>query len=293
MKILKNQQPAGVCFVAIALSILCFNSSCELSGGVKAATEKPANISSAAAVADTASSFVTVDAATILNKQQVPVLCYHQIRDWRPSDSKTSRDYIVPVAAFREQMKMLADSGYHAITPDQLHNYLTKSAALPAKPIMLTYDDTDFEQYSIAKPEMEKYGFKGVFFIMTVSMGRPHYMSREQVKELSDSGHIIGTHTWNHENVKKYEEKDWSTQVEKPTKVLESLIGKPVKYFAYPFGLWNKDALPKLRELGFKGAFQLSTSRDTTEPLYTIRRIIVPGTWNGATLHTVMKRSFK
>src|SRR5579862_8072545 len=35
-------------------------------------------------------------ASAILNKKQVPILCYHQIRDWKPTDSKISRDYIVP-----------------------------------------------------------------------------------------------------------------------------------------------------------------------------------------------------
>ena len=56
---------------------------------------------------------------------------------------------------------------------------------------MLTYDDTDEEQYSIAFKEMNKYGFKGVYFIMTIAINRPRYMSKEQIKELSDSGNVI------------------------------------------------------------------------------------------------------
>ena len=49
------------------------------------------------------------DAATILSRPQVPVLCYHQIRDWKASDSKSARDYIIPTQAFTDQMQMLAD----------------------------------------------------------------------------------------------------------------------------------------------------------------------------------------
>src|SRR5690349_20155322 len=94
-----------------------------------------------------------VDAATILSRKEVPILCYHQIRDFRPKDSKIAKDYIVPIANFRAQMKMLADSGYHTILPDQLYAYLTTGAALPSKPVMLTYDDTDLDQYLIAEPE--------------------------------------------------------------------------------------------------------------------------------------------
>lgn len=235
---------------------------------------------------------VSVDAATVMARKEVPILCYHQIREWRETDSKTAQNYIVPVQTFRDQLKMLADSGYHTILPDQLYAYLTTGAPLPSKPVMLTFDDTDLEQFTVATPEMNKYGFKGVFFVMTVSLGRPHYMSKAQVKELSDSGHTIGSHTWDHHNVKQYQGQDWITQIEKPSKQLESITGKPVTYFAYPFGLWNPQAIPQLKQRGMIAAFQLSGKRDINDPLYTIRRIIVPGAWKPATLQSWIKKSF-
>ena len=105
-------------------------------------------------------------ASVILGKKQVPILCYHQIRDWKTTDSKISRTYIVPPSAFAAQMRMLQDSGYHTITPDQLYAYLISGNRLPEKPIILSFDDTDLDQYTVAFPEMKKYGFKGVFFIM-------------------------------------------------------------------------------------------------------------------------------
>ena len=231
-------------------------------------------------------------AATILSRKQIPVLCYHQIRNWKPTDSKTAKDYIVQENDFREQLKMLVDSGYHTILPDQLYQYLNEGTALPAKPIMLTFDDTDLDQFTLAAPQMKKYGFKGVFFIMTVSLGRPHYMNKEQVKTLSDEGNIIASHTWDHHNVKKYQGNDWVTQIDKPTKKLEEITGKPVKYFAYPFGLWNAQAIPELKKRGFVAAFQLSEKRDTVEPLYTIRRLLASGYWSAHTLSNNIKHSF-
>lgn len=235
---------------------------------------------------------VVPSASVILAKKQVPILCYHQIRDWKPTDSKTSKTYIVPPAAFAAQMRMLADSGYHTITPDQLYGYLIAGKRLPAKPIMLSFDDTDLDQYTVAYPEMKKYGFTGVFFIMTVSLGRPHYMSREQVRILSDEGNTIGSHTWDHHNVKKYEGNDWVIQLDKPTKQLEQITGKSIRYFAYPFGLWNTAAFPELKKRGFIAAFQLNEKPDHTDPLYSIRRIIVPGTWSGSALHQWILRDF-
>lgn len=37
---------------------------------------------------------------------------------------------------------------------------------------------------------------------MTVSIGRPNYMTKDQIKQLSDEGNVIGSHTWDHHNVK-------------------------------------------------------------------------------------------
>ena len=122
------------------------------------------------------------DATAILARPQVPILCYHQIRDWTARDSKGAKDYIVPIAAFKAQIKMLADSGYHTISPDQLYAYMTTGAKLPSKPIMLTFDDTDLDQFTIARPTLEQYGYKAMYFVMTVSLGRPHYMTKAMVK---------------------------------------------------------------------------------------------------------------
>ena len=232
------------------------------------------------------------DASSILHKPQVPILCYHQIREWRPSDSKRAKDYIVPPSNFHDQMKWLADNGYHTILPDQLYDYLLYGKELPSNPIMISFDDSRLEQFALARTEMNKYGFKGVFFIMTVSLGRPGYMTKEDVKQLADEGNIIGSHTWNHSNVKNYSGDDWVKQVDRPSEQLEKITGKPIKYFAYPFGLWNREAIEQLKQRGFKAAFQLSAKRDEEYPQFCVRRVIVPGEWSTVTLQKWMKNSF-
>jgi peptidoglycan/xylan/chitin deacetylase (PgdA/CDA1 family) len=232
------------------------------------------------------------DAITILHRKQIPVLCYHHLRDYRPGESSSTRVYIVPVEHFIDQIKMLADSGYHSITPAQYYAYLTTGAILPSRPIMISFDDTHEAQFTVGASELDTFHFKGVFFIMTVSIGRPGYMSKEEIKSLSDRGHVIAAHTWDHHNVKKYGPADFDVQLANPKHKLEQIIGKPVEYFAYPFGEWNEAIIPELKKTGYKAAFQLRASRDSTEPLYTIRRIIVPGTWDGAALNKWMKIDF-
>jgi peptidoglycan/xylan/chitin deacetylase (PgdA/CDA1 family) len=203
------------------------------------------------------------------------------------------KSYSVSPLQFAQQMKMLKDSGYETVLPNQLYDYLVYGAKLPAKPVMLTFDDTDEEQFSIGYQEMKKYGFKGVFFIMTISINRPRYMTKEQLKQLADDGNAVESHTWDHHMVTKYQGEDWDKQFVKPRKTIEDITGKPATYFAYPYGLWNAAAIPELKKAGFKMAFILSTKRDSTEPLYTVRRMIVPGQWSASGMMKAMKQTFK
>jgi peptidoglycan/xylan/chitin deacetylase (PgdA/CDA1 family) len=256
----------------------------------------------------------SVAAATPIDngRPQVPILCYHNIKD---VPGKTSPDYTISTAMFKAQIKMLSDSGYHSILPDQLYNYLTKGTALPSKPIMLTFDDSHAEHYTLAAPELEKYGFKGVFFVMTIPLNKPHYMTNDQVKGLSDRGHIVGIHTWDHQNVKKLAvgnpvvaklinvnkikdpsaqlEAVWNLELTKPKAKLEQITGKPIVYFAYPFGSWNYAAVDELKKGGVKAAFQLGDKIGDQAPLYTIRRILSEGNWSPVALSRMIHLAFK
>ncbi|PWS25949.1 polysaccharide deacetylase [Pedobacter yonginense] len=262
----------------------------------KDSTETKAQIAESNTTPTDVSKIKVADAKTILARKQVPILCYHQVRNWKPTDGKVGKDYIVEIQNFKDQMKMLVDSGYHTILPNQLYAYLNTGAKLPSKPIMLTFDDTDMDQFTVVKPTLDKLGYKAVYFIMTVSIGRKgkfvDYMTKEQIKQLSDEGNVIGSHTYDHKNFKKYAGKDWEEQLDKPTKKLEEITGKKMTEFAYPFGLWNAEGIPELKKRGFLMAYQLSTKRDEKDPLFTIRRIIASGYWSPRTLSNSIKNSF-
>jgi peptidoglycan/xylan/chitin deacetylase (PgdA/CDA1 family) len=288
-------------FLSIIAAALILMASCQSKSPSTAATAKDETTAAVAADGTTTekvdvSQIKVADAKTILERKQVPILCYHQVRNWKATDGKVGKDYIVEIQNFKDQMKMLADSGYHTILPDQLYAYLNTGAKLPSKPIMLTFDDTDLDQFTVVNPTLKKLGYKAVYFIMTVSIGKKgkfvDYMSKEQIKQLADEGNVIGSHTYDHKNFKKYAGKDWEEQLDKPTKKLEEITGKKMTEFAYPFGLWNAEGIPELKKRGFRMAYQLSTKRDEKDPLFTIRRIIASGYWSPKTLSNSIKNSF-
>lgn len=129
-----------------------------------------------------------------LPNYQVPVLCYHNVT--KNEDKKGA--LWISEKQLNAQFKALHDSGYHTILPEQLYQYLTKQAPLPSKPIILTFDDTHEEHFSIVANVLNKYGYKGVFFIMTICIGKKRYLTSQQIKALSDNGHVIACHTYDH-----------------------------------------------------------------------------------------------
>jgi peptidoglycan/xylan/chitin deacetylase (PgdA/CDA1 family) len=225
-------------------------------------------------------------------KKEVPILCYHRIREWRNADSRSSKNYIIPPDVFRSHIKMLADSGYHAILPDQLLDHMVFGDSLPAKPVMLTFDDGSLGQYAIGAKVLEKYGFRGVFFIMTIAMNKTDYISSSQLREMAENGHVIGSHTWDHKNVLKYEPADWPVQLKGSVASLEKATGKPVRYFAYPYGSWNSNAITYLKQYGFRAAFTLGVKPSEKEPLHTISRINIPGYWSAEMVSAHLGKHF-
>ncbi len=224
--------------------------------------------------------------AQIFAKKQIPVLCYHRIENSR------NDEYTVSVNAFEEQMKILSDSGYHTVSPNELYDYLVYNASLPEKAFLITFDDSRVEHHDVAAPVMEKYDFHGTFFIMTITYNKKNYMTKEQIADLAKRGHTIGMHSWDHLMVTKYNtEEIWDNEIANPIKELEKITGQKVEFFAYPYGICDHERAVKLQQY-FKLSFILSTKRDETLPLQTVRRMIVPSGWSPQSMLKAMQKTF-
>jgi len=223
------------------------------------------------------------------NPAQIPILCYHNVKD------KIGKDisYFITPEKFESQIKALKNEGYVSVLPKDIYQHLTNKKPLPLKSVMFSFDDTRTEHFHIVAPILEKYGFKGTFFIMTVAIGKNNYMTKKEIRALADKGHCIGHHTWDHQDLRKLPLSEWTKQIDKPKIQLEAITGKDVSALAYPFGLCNDFAVQELKKRGLKMAFQLSGKRDQKEPLYTIRRILVPGNWSGKKLLKQISVSFQ
>lgn len=131
----------------------------------------------------------------------VPVLLYHSIVEEPGSYLEVSPE------AFGEQMRFLAENGYHAVTTQDLIDYVYHGGALPDKPVFISFDDGYQNNYDYAWPILEEHGLKATIYAIGVSVGHDRYKDTqfemtphfgfEQARQMVESGVIdVQSHTY-------------------------------------------------------------------------------------------------
>lgn len=208
----------------------------------------------------------------IENKRTVPILMYHYI------DTGVNNDLMTPKDKFRQQMLYLKNAGFHTITLDQLYGFMTQNTKLPEKPIVITFDDGYKDNYTNAYPVLKEMGFKATIFVVSGGKEKGNYphMNDNQLRELDKNGIDIEPHTVDHKKLDTLSYQDQKNEIELSKSILEAKLGKKMKYFAYPYGQYNKDTLKILKQDGFKMAFSTVHGRaDRTNNIYRIKRIYI------------------
>lgn len=134
--------------------------------------------------------------------------------------------------------------------------------SLKGKDIVFTFDDGGISFYTKAAPILEKYGFKGAFFISTSCIGMPGFLTEEQIKELSKRGHIIGSHTHTHpSDISKLSREEIRKEWKQSYDTLLSILGEGATMASIPNGNSSAIVLEEAVNCGFT---DLYTSQPTT-----------------------------
>jgi peptidoglycan/xylan/chitin deacetylase (PgdA/CDA1 family) len=223
--------------------------------------------------------------AQIAARSTIPVLCYHQVREYTAADGAGSRPLICPPAVLQRQLEGVLEAGMQPVTGEALVDHLQFGTPLAENAVLVSFDDASGGQYTNALPILQRLGVPATFFVMTVVLDRPNWLSRDDLRELDAAGMTIASHTWDHHPVTRYGDTDWSTQLSKPREQLTKIVGRDVELFAYPYGLWNRAALPHVEAAGYRAAFQLTEQPlDAELPLLSVRRVLTLPSWDVPTL---------
>lgn len=194
----------------------------------------------------------------------IPILVYHRIGYAPATATSTYKSFVIEPEWFEKQLQYLKDNGFETIFYSDLINYLDYGAPLPAKPVMINFDDGFKNAYETVFPILKKFNMKGTLFVITKSVGNGLYASWDQIKEMQKSGIVeIGSHTLWHPYLTKSLKGEREITESKQT--LEKELGVPVETFAYPYGDYNNAVEKMVKDAGYKIGRSFSTGNGITE----------------------------
>lgn len=202
----------------------------------------------------------------------IPILLYH----------KTPVD-------FEAQLGVLQNRGYTTITMAQVGCGLRGSCALPAKPVVITFDD-GFSDQLRALDSLKKYNMRGTFYMIIGGDRSKHcigiertpgapcgdaYLNWDETKQLAASPLVeIGAHTVDHLALASLSAADQTFQMQESKRRLEEMLGRAITTLAYPYGSFTAITAQIAQQLGFSTAVSTIPGSDqTVGMLYSLHRI--------------------
>jgi peptidoglycan/xylan/chitin deacetylase (PgdA/CDA1 family) len=186
------------------------------------------------------------------------------------------------------------EAARYKLPPDEFKHHLEQiAAAVSCPPIatiglddqllsqphswMISFDDGGLSAYTDIASLLEQRGWRGWFFIATDFIDKPSFCTREQIKELSRRGHIIGSHSCSHPE--RFSSCPWNKLVDEWTRscqILSELIGQPITSASVPGGFYSHDVARTAAQAGIKILF----NSEPTTAWSRIEGMVVLGRFN-------------
>ena len=110
------------------------------------------------------------------------------------------------------------------------------------KLLAITFDDGPaYAKTEKLITELDKRNARVSFFML----GELAYKQKDLVKKVYNYGHTIGSHTYNHKNLKKLNDDELSFEVNYTNEILSGIIGEDIRFIRPPYGAYNEDILKK------------------------------------------------
>ncbi|EGU56750.1 hypothetical protein VINI7043_10381 [Vibrio nigripulchritudo ATCC 27043] len=222
-------------------------------------------------------------------QKEMPIIMYHRfIRD---DSEKGIHGTFMHIDMLEKHFQLIKKMGFETVTFEDLKDKGFIHRLSPGKRfIMITVDDGFKDNHELLLPLLKKYNFKAVLYAVTGETynrwdvegvetpdRKVELMSREQLKEMSDSGLVeVGGHTLTHPKLSQLDEAQQRHEIKANKEELETLLGKSLTSFAYPYGDHNEDTKRISKELGYD--FSVATNSGPHvlhQDPYQIRRIAI------------------
>jgi peptidoglycan/xylan/chitin deacetylase (PgdA/CDA1 family) len=215
----------------------------------------------------------------------VPILMYHVIAA-PPAGAPFPGLYVQP-AQFAEQMQALKDSGWHAVTMDQVAAQWRTGASLGAgKPVVLTFDNGYQSQYTQALPVLQRLGWVANENIQLSGLPPSQGgLGEAQVRGLVAAGWELDTQGLSHADLITLGAERLNREIAVTRRTLQQRYHVPVNWFCYPSGHYDARVVSVVKAAGYAGSTTVvpGWAHPSDDP-YRLHRLRVLGGTSGRAL---------
>jgi peptidoglycan/xylan/chitin deacetylase (PgdA/CDA1 family) len=222
---------------------------------------------------------------------RVPILMYHYVSTPPDHQDALRVDLSVPPERFAEHLDYLRARGYTTISLNDLALALQTGHPLPRRAIILTFDDGYLDHYTHAFPILKAHGYTGTFFVVTgyIDQGRPEYLSWEQVMDMHAAGMRIEAHGHTHVDLRDRGVDYLVWQLLGAKEAIEARTHEPVRFFCYPSGKYDEQAIAVLHSAHYWGAVTVNHgSEHYSERMFELERLRIHGDYEVSDLAALL-----
>jgi peptidoglycan/xylan/chitin deacetylase (PgdA/CDA1 family) len=158
--------------------------------------------------------------------------------------------YVVGAEDFRRHLSHLQSNVLRGVSVGEALKKDEGDAV--ASRVCMTFDDGCETDLLFAAPALKDAGFNATFYVTVGHLGRRGYMSESQLRELSDAGFDIGSHSMTHCYLHDLSDARVREEVAGSKERLEHLTGRTVAHFSCPGGRWDSRVARAAREAGYE-----------------------------------------
>jgi peptidoglycan/xylan/chitin deacetylase (PgdA/CDA1 family) len=208
--------------------------------------------------------------------QPVPILMYHVISS--PPANAPYPELYVPRASFAAEVGWLARRGYHAVTLQEVFDSWRGARTLPAKPIVLSFDDGYLSDVTNALPVLRARHWPGVLNLEVANLKPVWGIRPPGVRKLIRAGWEIDAHTLTHPDLTAVGAAQLRDEVAGSRAAIRNAFHVRVNFFCYPAGRYNDTVIAAVQAAGYLGATTTSYGLAKPAELYTLARVRINGT---------------
>lgn len=207
------------------------------------------------------------------NSTPLLIVMYHNVL----KDTSKCGKYTITPNLFEQDVQYLIKQGYTFVGCNDIIDSVHNGYPIPEKPVIITFDDGYYNNYTYIYPILQKYQIKAVISPIAIETEKfslspdpnPAYstITWDNIKEMCDSGYVeVQNHSYNMHRISKDSRGCAALPGESRQKYMDRLCndlakahnlivantGYTPQCMVYPFGMVSRGATEAVQKLGYK-----------------------------------------